>query len=529
MSSLDPLGAALERDVPADERHGRGQYFTPDSLVRFVLSLVDSETGAPRRVLDPACGSGRFLLGAQERWGKPGLELFGYETDPEARSRALAQVGGASISPQSFLGSGPIQAMDLVVGNPPYIRRRGEKRDIYVDFIERSLEHLVEGGVLAFVLSNAWLSVGYGRSVRELLLGRFAIEWIIESVAESWFPGASVNTMVLVARRCDDPSARAGQEVRFAQLTCPLPGSPEIVRAVPQAQLPVERAWAPLLRAPDLFLELSSSELVCPLADLATVRRGFTTNDNAFFYPPKDSGIEEAFLRPLVKSPRDVPGVRCRAADLKHKVLVCDEDWGALKGPEAKGLRRWLRLHGRGRDASGWHLRPQEPARLFLAKGYHDRFRQSLSDVSAYVDQQIYGVQPKGGRDVALLAGLLNSAWFQLAVELTGRVNFGDGVLWLGLVDARERLELPNLAGWTTARSERLVSAFAGLPDGRVPPVDTLRHDPAWAQPREQLDRELAAALEVSWGEYRDLQIHGEVLCRRRILLAASRRKAAAP
>jgi len=416
--------------------------------------------------------------------------------------------------------------MDLVVGNPPYIRRRGEKRDVYVDFIERSLEHLVEGGRLAFVLSNAWLSVGYGRSVRELLLSRFAVEWMIESVAESWFPGASVNTMILVARRCDEPAARAAQSVRFAQLTSPLPASPKIVRALPQGQLRVDRAWAPLLRAPDLFLELSTSRRVCPLGDLATVRRGFTTNDNAFFYPPQDSGIEEGFLRPLVKSPRDVPGVRCRAADLQHKVLVCDEDWGALKGPHAKGLRRWLRLHGRGRAAANWRLRPQEPSRLFLAKGYHDRFRQAVADVPAYVDQQIYGVYPKGGRDVALLAGLLNSAWFQLAVELTGRVNFGDGVLWLGLVDARERLTLPNPTAWDTGRIERVVEAFGSLPDGRVPPVDTVRQDPTWAQPREQLDRELAAGLGVSWGEYRDLQIHGEMMCRRRIHLAALRRKA---
>jgi len=163
---------------------------------------------------------------------------------------------------------------------------------------------------------------------------------------------------------------------------------------------------------------------------------------------------------------------------------------------------------------------------LFLAKGYHDRFRQPLSDLPAYIDQQIYGVYPTGGRDVALLAGILNSAWFQLAVELTGRINFGDGVLWLGLVDARERLELPNPDGWKAGRTERVVDAFAALPEGRVPPVDLVRQDPNWAQPRERLDRELAASLGVSWREYLDLQIHGEVMCRRRINLAALRRKA---
>jgi SAM-dependent methyltransferase len=526
MSSLDPLGAALERTVPAQERHGRGQYFTPDALVRFVLSLVAVGAKRPMKVLDPACGSGRFLLGAKERWGEDNLELFGYETDPEARGHALQQLGGASISERSFLAEGEVTQVDLVVGNPPYIRRRGAKRDLYVDFIARSFDHLGDGGRLAFVLSNAWLSVGYGRCVRELLLERFAVEWIIESVAESWFRGASVNTMILVARRCDDPAERARQPVRFAHLRSPLPAQAHLVRAIPQARLTTWDAWAPLLRAPDLFLELSGSASTCSLGKLAGVHRGFTTNDNAFFYPPSDSGVEEEFLQPLVKGPRDVPGLRCRSSELPHRVLLCDEQWEDLKGPRGKGLRRWLRKHSRGRDTAAWRLRPQERARLFLAKGYHDRFRQALSDEPVYVDQQIYGVHPLGGRNATVMAALLNSAWFQLALELTGRVNFGDGVLWLGLQDARERLTLPDPLLCSSDQQERLMTAFCALPGGRVPALGELRADTVWSGPRERLDRELAGALGVSWAEYLDLQLHGEILCARRLSLAAGRRGA---
>ena len=524
MSSLDPLGAALERTVPAQERHGRGQYFTPDALVRFVLDLVAEGGEHPLKVLDPACGTGRFLLGAKERWGEENLELFGYETDPEARGHALQQVGAASISERSFLAAGEVTQVDLVVGNPPYIRRRGAKRDIYVDFIERSFDHLGDGGRLAFVLSNAWLSVGYGRCVRELLLERFAVEWIIESVVESWFPGASVNTMILVARRCDDPAERARQAVRFAHLCSPLPAQPQLVRAIPQGRLRTGDAWAPLLRAPDLFLELSDSVQTCALGKLAGVHRGFTTNDNAFFYPPPDSGVEEEFLQPLVKGPRDFPGLRCRSSELPHRVLLCDEQWEDLRGSRAKGLRRWLRKHSRGRNASSWRLRPQERARLLLAKGYHDRFRQALSDESVYVDQQIYGVHPLGGRDATVMAALLNSASFQLALELTGRVNFGDGVLWLGLQDARERLTLPDPLLWSADQQERLMAAFSALPGGRIPALGELRADSVWSAPRERLDRELASALGVGWPEYVALQAHGEVLCARRISLAAGRR-----
>jgi hypothetical protein len=163
---------------------------------------------------------------------------------------------------------------------------------------------------------------------------------------------------------------------------------------------------------------------------------------------------------------------------------------------------------------------------LFLAKGYHDRFRQALSDEPVYVDQQIYGVHPLGGRNATVMAALLNSAWFQLALELTGRVNFGDGVLWLGLQDARERLTLPDPLLCSSDQQERLMTAFCALPGGRVPALGELRADTVWSGPRERLDRELAGALGVSWAEYLDLQLHGEILCARRLSLAAGRRGA---
>ena len=527
MSTLDPLGAHLEQSVPATERHGRGQYFTPDSLVRFVLSLVPTEGGPPQRVLDPACGSGRFLLGVEERWGRGVSDLVGYDTDSAARERALQQLPEAKISPQSFLEARPQGQFDLVVGNPPYVRRRGIKRDLYVDFIETSLDHLADNGCLAFVLSNAWLSVEYGRLVQKVLLEKYAIDWIVESSAESWFSGASVNTMVLVARRCDDAERRAANQVRFGVLNEPLPSQPEIVRSVAQGTLSSDRAWAPMLRAPDLYLELSRSDRTTPLGELASISRGFTTNDNGFFYPDSNSGIEAEFLAPLLKGPRDIPGVRCRSDELRHQVLLVSEDRKEISHAEAPGLLRWAKAHGRGKDPSSWTLRPQEPAQLFLAKGYHDRFRQALSDKPVFADQQIYLVHPRAEIGARLLASLLNSSWFQLALELTGRVNFGDGVLWLGLKDARQHLCVPSLRAGLRASSARLGDLFDALPDEPVPRLGTYSDHPQWREARDRLDREIAGLLNLDWGDYLSLREAGESLCARRLSLAKVRRESA--
>ncbi|MDF2958159.1 MAG: Type I restriction-modification system [Candidatus Alkanophagales archaeon MCA70_species_1] len=48
--------------VPRDIRHKLGEYFTPDWLAELVLDEVGYDGDPDKRVLDPACGSGTFLV-----------------------------------------------------------------------------------------------------------------------------------------------------------------------------------------------------------------------------------------------------------------------------------------------------------------------------------------------------------------------------------------------------------------------------------------------------------------------------------
>jgi len=48
--------------VPRDIRHKLGEYFTPDWLAELLLNEVGYDGNPDRRVLDPACGSGTFLV-----------------------------------------------------------------------------------------------------------------------------------------------------------------------------------------------------------------------------------------------------------------------------------------------------------------------------------------------------------------------------------------------------------------------------------------------------------------------------------
>jgi Eco57I restriction-modification methylase/TaqI-like C-terminal specificity domain len=74
----DILGRSYERSLERRQRHARkssGVYYTPDHVVRYMVegtlgTMLEGQTPddvAALHVLDPACGSGSFLLGAFDR------------------------------------------------------------------------------------------------------------------------------------------------------------------------------------------------------------------------------------------------------------------------------------------------------------------------------------------------------------------------------------------------------------------------------------------------------------------------------
>lgn len=90
---VDELRFLYHDLVPRELRHTIGAYFTPQWLARYVLQSVTSSSDLPnRRLLDPTCGSGTFIL--------------------EALALLRSAVASESISPQTATG----HALENVVG-----------------------------------------------------------------------------------------------------------------------------------------------------------------------------------------------------------------------------------------------------------------------------------------------------------------------------------------------------------------------------------------------------------------------------
>lgn len=84
----DVVGAVFEQLIPAEERHGLGQYFTNEHLCDFINAFcIHTSTDS---VLDPTCGTGTFLIRAYDRLRSQGQ----YD-----HTTLLSQLWGIDIAP----------------------------------------------------------------------------------------------------------------------------------------------------------------------------------------------------------------------------------------------------------------------------------------------------------------------------------------------------------------------------------------------------------------------------------------------
>ena len=77
--SKDILGKAYEQHISREERKRLGQFYTPDFVINYILDHVNITT--EKKILDPACGSGGFLIKLHDRLKKEMMENDWDETE----------------------------------------------------------------------------------------------------------------------------------------------------------------------------------------------------------------------------------------------------------------------------------------------------------------------------------------------------------------------------------------------------------------------------------------------------------------
>lgn len=221
-----------------------GQFFSGVRLAHLISTLVDKSH--VKSIIDPMCGIGD-MFSAYE-----GTEMTGVEIDEFVQEYAQKRYPAAAIFCGDAFAPTTIQqysteGYDLVVTNPPYVRRETLKNSggiqMPVDSIRQSLLDYLskvntltasekikmrraitdfsriadlavpswllcmmlvkDGGQMAIVVPNSWQTREYATPVQRLLKQLFEIQYIINDVSNTWFKdSAQVRTSVVIARRC---------------------------------------------------------------------------------------------------------------------------------------------------------------------------------------------------------------------------------------------------------------------------------------------------------------------------------------
>ena len=216
---IELVSAVYDRFLGAQkaERRTRGAYYTPmflaDTVIGTLWDVLPDKTKTHGRCLDPACGSGVFLVRLFQRlcehWRRTHRSrtirwdslmamlsrLHGYDIDDSAvrvavfslyvallqeveppdirrlmnRGRLLPELWGRTLWARDFFDTSEesVQA-DVVIGNPPWTSRRAPDRSSVAwckehelpipgneaawGFVWKSLRHLHAGGLVAFLL-----------------------------------------------------------------------------------------------------------------------------------------------------------------------------------------------------------------------------------------------------------------------------------------------------------------------------------------------------------------------------------------
>ncbi|MBX3382676.1 MAG: hypothetical protein KF864_04105 [Phycisphaeraceae bacterium] len=308
-------------------------------------SLVSWATRGPDdRMLDPACGDGRFLAAH--------VNSVGVEQDPLACRAVHARAPGCLIHQGDFFAwaSQTHERFDCAAGNPPFIRYQrftGPVRDAamrlcqrhgakfsslsssWAPFIVATATLLKRGGRMAFVVPAEIGHAPYAAPVLEYMAKSFDRVHVV-AVKEKLFPELSEDCWLLYAEgyggSCDEYRFTAIDRFTFSP-TLPRDGAAVTVEEWKQWNCRL-RPFLLKAAARELYSRAARSASAVRLGDVARVGIGYVTGANEFFHlRPSQAerlGIDHRLLHPAVRNGKSLSG-GCVDADRVSSWMAADD------------------------------------------------------------------------------------------------------------------------------------------------------------------------------------------------------------
>ena len=199
------------KNTDIKKRKKLGQYFTPKSMRELLLSKLPKKDNAD--ILDPACGSGEFLLSCKKYFKNP--ILYGFDIDKKLINISSKLVKNASIKNFDFLNIDiNKKKYDYIIGNPPYfeLKLNEEIKKKYFDiikgrvnifslFIKTGLDLLKDGGYLAYVVPPSMNNGAYFSKLREYIIKNSSLEYLHIIDGADNFHLANQKVMLIILKK----------------------------------------------------------------------------------------------------------------------------------------------------------------------------------------------------------------------------------------------------------------------------------------------------------------------------------------
>jgi hypothetical protein len=574
------LQELLERSLEHARRKTSGQFTTPRPLARLLANLALNNREMV--VHDPCCGTGTIARAAYDLKVESGIPTKTAAREVFASDKVAYPLQMATLALTEFEHIGEIirifksgcedlslgstiefrdpnsgrpvplkyTGADCFVSNFPFIRQEhigtlnptlrekanniisrhlGKKyalpgkSDLYAYLPFLLWDKLSDQGKLAFISSNAWMAVEWGKDFRMLLHQFYSFETVLVSGTERWFKNADVVASVLILSKRHNPgTAKADETICFATLNQPLdslsdadsqdvadrislgkPSSQVTIKCYPATTaMDFSLSWNALFS--DISWLASIEALLVPASDLFDISRGERRGWDKMFFPPESNPIESCYLKPVLKNLRNTT-TYC-TTPTAH-AFCCGNSLDELKTLGHGGALTWIRTFEHGvnhknkplpealkRAGCHWYeMKPDALADLVAQINYGDRLFIAKLEERSFVNQRLIRLRKRdNGLDTALIHALLNSIAGLFFLESLG-FGRGLGALDLSSTRLREGLKVLNPGMLSKEQAEQIKAAFRPVATRKVLPlgVELSQND------RKRFDRTVLEAFRI--------------------------------
>jgi tRNA1(Val) A37 N6-methylase TrmN6 len=319
----------------------------------------------PDRVVDPGCGSGRFLVEAGRSF--EAAQLIGIEVNPTAAVLAKAHLVAAGMGERSTILANDYRQVDLpttrgrtlFIGNPPYVRHHGISAEwkrwlvqqaqalnlaasqlagLHIYFLLATAILAKPGDVGVFITSAEWLDVNYGSLARNLLLQKLGLRTVrvIDPKLQP-FPGTATTGVIVEFEVGAQPTHIAFQHINHMENLY----AGEEWRSVPAVQLGSTGRWSSFTRT-----AVPRRRDFIELGEICRVHRGQATGANAIWIANgQTQDLPASVLVPTVTRAKEllVAGETLEDWTQLRCVIDLPPDLGGFNAGERAAIEAYLR------------------------------------------------------------------------------------------------------------------------------------------------------------------------------------------